>query len=414
MRQNRRIGGMVWPLVWLLSGCVDNPRLTLNIVFSDDQLKSRMSEASLFVVDAQGTSCDALLAKGLDPSSAAVLAESHFTYPSTQPVGLNAAPRGVVLFFFEGLTASASERVRGCAQVVGKGKTEVNISLSLFCKPDPLVAGSWSQSCPVPACTTDADGDGHASAACGGPDCNDGDKNINPGRFEGPKGSALCSDGIDNDCDGLTDSAAPGCQSCAADATCNDGNACNGVEGCSAGTCVPGTPLFCRDTDFCTSDQCDPKAGCQFVPIAGRFAITTPAAGAAIKGTVTLAASAASGVTLQSVEFSADAVSLGKVQFAPFQISWDASNALAGAHKLKAVAKNTQGETCQSAEVTVTVGSDPPMVSLKAPANGLVARGSIVYTLSADASDDLKVTEVEFFTNGVSAGKATAAPYRVT
>jgi len=43
-----------------------------------------------------------------------------------------------------------------------------------------------------------------------------------------------------------------------------------------------------------------------------------------------------------------------------------------------------------------------------------VVRGSTAYTLSADASDDLKVTEVEFFTNGVSAGKATAAPYQVT
>ena len=40
-----------------------------------------------------------------------------------------------------------------------------------------------------------------------------------------------------------------------------------------------------------------------------------------------------------------------------------------------------------------------------------MVRGSTAYTLSADASDDLKVTEVEFFTNGVSAGKATAAPY---
>lgn len=58
----------------------------------------------------------------------------------------------------------------------------------------------------------DADGDNHVSDACGGGDCDDGDASINPGMTEGPYGDPVCSDGADNDCDGQTDAADPGCQ----------------------------------------------------------------------------------------------------------------------------------------------------------------------------------------------------------
>ena len=46
--------------------------------------------------------------------------------------------------------------------------------------------------------------------------------------------------------------------------SCNDGDACNGVETCDAasGACVLGTPLNCDDGDGCTTDACDPVTGC--------------------------------------------------------------------------------------------------------------------------------------------------------
>ena len=45
-----------------------------------------------------------------------------------------------------------------------------------------------------------------------GDDCNDNDQTINPVVTEGPYGNARCTDGKDNDCDGLIDAGAPGCQ----------------------------------------------------------------------------------------------------------------------------------------------------------------------------------------------------------
>lgn len=50
---------------------------------------------------------------------------------------------------------------------------------------------------------------------------------------------------------------------CVSDAQCADGDLCNGIERCVAGTCTPpNAPLVCDDGDACTADSCDPGAGC--------------------------------------------------------------------------------------------------------------------------------------------------------
>lgn len=51
-------------------------------------------------------------------------------------------------------------------------------------------------------------------------------------------------------------------------ATCDDGNACNGVERCVDGACVPGTPPNCDDGNACTADRCEPSVGCVQTPVA--------------------------------------------------------------------------------------------------------------------------------------------------
>ena len=111
------------------------------------------------------------------------------------------------------------------------------------------------------------------------PDCDDGDdctidtcdegtdscSNDPPGA-EGPPGDASCEDGIDNDCDGLTDIEDGACGICQQDFECDDLDACT-VDTCSNGSCAhsnatPGTP--CDDGVFCNGalDECDNAGGC--------------------------------------------------------------------------------------------------------------------------------------------------------
>jgi len=54
---------------------------------------------------------------------------------------------------------------------------------------------------------------------------------------------------------------------CTSTADCDNGVACDGMELCSAGTCMPGTPVACDDGVACTMDQCaEPGGVCTFTP----------------------------------------------------------------------------------------------------------------------------------------------------
>jgi hypothetical protein len=46
---------------------------------------------------------------------------------------------------------------------------------------------------------------------------------------------------------------------------CNDGDACTSGDTCSGGSCSGGSPTNCDDGNSCTTDSCDPIAGCQSV-----------------------------------------------------------------------------------------------------------------------------------------------------
>ncbi len=115
----------------------------------------------------------------------------------------------------------------------------------------------------------DGDGDGFFDAACqDGDDCDDQDPLVNPGAFEGPVDDPPCSDGVDNDCDGLTDDADASCQGCTGDPDCDDQNVCNGAETCVNERCQPGSPLACDDGNACTINACDPVQGCRHPAVA--------------------------------------------------------------------------------------------------------------------------------------------------
>lgn len=107
----------------------------------------------------------------------------------------------------------------------------------------------------------DGDDDGYADRECGGPDCQDGDRDINPGVMEN------CADEIDNDCDAYPDCldaqciGSDYCPCASAEVYCDDGNDedCDGAVDCEDSQCDVACACggeLCPDGQTCCSVGC--------------------------------------------------------------------------------------------------------------------------------------------------------------
>jgi hypothetical protein len=146
--------------------------------------------------------------------------------------------------------------------------------------------------------------------------------------------------------------------------------------------------------------------------------LTAPANGATVSGTaVTVSANASDNVGVTRVQFRLDGANLGSaVTTPPYQVTWNTTQAANGSHTLSAVAYDAAGNQGTSGNISVTVNNadtTPPTVSLTAPANGATVSGTAV-TVSANASDNVGVTRVQFRLDGTNLGSAvTTPPYQV-
>ena len=88
-------------------------------------------------------------------------------------------------------------------------------------------------------------------------------------------------------------------------------------------------------------------------------AITSPANGATVSGSVIITASASDDIGVVGVRFFVDGAPLGTEDLtAPYDVSWDATLAGTGSHTLTAVARDAAGHTTTSAAISVTVGGE--------------------------------------------------------
>jgi hypothetical protein len=93
-------------------------------------------------------------------------------------------------------------------------------------------------------------------------------------------------------------------------------------------------------------------------------AITAPASGMTLSGTVILAAAASDNVAIAGVQFRLDGTALGaELTAAPYAVSWHSTTAYDGPHVLTAVARDAAGNATTSAPVTVTVANGRVRVS---------------------------------------------------
>jgi subtilisin family serine protease len=88
--------------------------------------------------------------------------------------------------------------------------------------------------------------------------------------------------------------------------------------------------------------------------------ITSPAAGATVSGTVTIAASASDNVGVTRVELYVDGALLAADAAAPYASSWDTTTATNASHTLTSKAFDAAGNVGTSAAVTVTVSNAAP------------------------------------------------------
>ena len=144
--------------------------------------------------------------------------------------------------------------------------------------------------------------------------------------------------------------------------------------------------------------------------------ISSPAAGAKLRGTATVNVTAAddSG-TVSKVELYVDGgstpVATVTTGTSPFSLSWDTTTATAGTHSLTAKAYDPTGNSAVSAAVSVTVDNVAPtsVAITPPPANGATLTGTV--TLNATASDNIGVASVNFYSGTTLLSSDTTSPY---
>ncbi|PTL81261.1 Ig-like domain-containing protein [Vitiosangium sp. GDMCC 1.1324] len=173
-----------------------------------------------------------------------------------------------------------------------------------------------------------------------------------------------------------------------------------------------GSPMACSGGEMDDHDDLVFPVGTEVDNTPPSVSLTAPAAGATLKGIVTLSASAFDNFGVARVDFYDGSTLLGSSSSTPYTFSWDTRSVLNGAHALSAIAFDTSGLSAASAStVDVTVDNDksPPSVALTAPASGATVSGTV--TLSATASDNVGVTKVEFYDGATLLGYDASSPY---
>jgi hypothetical protein len=142
--------------------------------------------------------------------------------------------------------------------------------------------------------------------------------------------------------------------------------------------------------------------------------IVNPVGGATVSGTVSVTSSASDNVGVTSVQLLVDGGAVGTAASAPYNFSWNSTALANGNHTLQTKAFDAAGNSGVSASVVVTVSnltSSSLAVAVTNPTNGSTVPRNQKVTVSASATDNSKVTRIDFYINSNLLGSATTAPY---
>ena len=147
--------------------------------------------------------------------------------------------------------------------------------------------------------------------------------------------------------------------------------------------------------------------------------LTAPSNGAQIVGTLTTSSTASDNVGVAGVTFMRNGQPLGPEDTqAPYSISVTTNHTQNGSWTITAVARDAADNQAVSAPRTVTVNNPvpdttPPAVAVTSPAAGASVTGTT--TLSASATDNVRVVGVRFQVDGANVGgEDTSLPFSVS
>jgi hypothetical protein len=130
--------------------------------------------------------------------------------------------------------------------------------------------------------------------------------------------------------------------------------------------------------------------------------VTAPSDGATVSNTVDVNASASDNVGVASVQFTLDGANLGAADTSvPYTVSWNTTTATNGPHTLRAIARDSAGNSTTSAVVNVTVN------------NASVPPGSITLVGQRTAALTASGTTLSVLVPATAAGNALVASFAV-
>jgi chitinase len=145
--------------------------------------------------------------------------------------------------------------------------------------------------------------------------------------------------------------------------------------------------------------------------VAPKVSLTSPVKNSVVRGTVKVTARATDNRGVTNVEFYVNNVLKVTVYGPPYSYKWDSTAVDNGPCTIYAKAYDAANNFSQSTDVTVKVNNDKtsPVVNITSPLDASTVKG--IVTVRARATDNVRVTKVEFYVNNVLKKTDMVAPY---
>ena len=143
--------------------------------------------------------------------------------------------------------------------------------------------------------------------------------------------------------------------------------------------------------------------------------ISTPTTGSSVQGSVNVQGTVTASAGISQIQFLVDGNPAGTAYTSPYSFPWNTTTAANGTHTLIVRGYDTasnMSQTSVSVNVSNPVAADtqPPYVYIQSPVNGS-KMGNGNQTITAIASDNVKVVQVAIYLDGVQYYSGSTAPY---